>query len=249
MSKVSERYSFRYSDFCKLRSTVLALQLLIVSISITGTLQQFALAGADLSLAPYENVTDKRLRNPEAENWLQWRGNYEGWTYSPLEQINSENVSDLQVAWVYSTGVKGGHESPPVVNNGYMYVTTPEHQVIALNARTGYELWRFKRELPKDHFAMHRTNRGVALYRDKVFFSGLDTCAIALDAVTGEQAWENCLADWRQGFHMTIAPLAAEGLVIFGVSGAEYGIRCFLVALDAAGIVAHVSAHFQVFAH
>ena len=209
------------------------LRSLFVIFILHGTLQQFAMAGSELSLLPYTMVTDERLQAPEPENWLQWRGNYAGWTYSPLQQINSENVGELQVAWVYSTGVKGGHESPPVVNNGYMYVTTPGHQVIALNARSGYELWRFKRELPKDHFAMHQTNRGVALYRDKVYFSGLDTCAIALDAVSGEQVWENCLADWRQGFHMTIAPLAAEGLVIFGVSGAEYGIRCFLVALDA----------------
>jgi len=185
------------------------------------------------TLDEYEAVTDKRLQNPEAENWLQWRGNYAGWTYSPLEQINTENVKDLDVAWVYSTGVAGGHEAPPIVNNGYMYVATPGHQVIALNARSGNEIWRFKKTLPKDHFAMHRTNRGVALYGDKVYLSGLDNCALALDAVSGEQIWENCLADWRLGFHMTIAPLAVDGLIIFGLSGAEYGVRCFLVALDA----------------
>ncbi len=190
-------------------------------------------AGPTSSLDAYESVTDERLRKPEAENWLQWRGNYAGWTYSPLEQINTDNVKDMKVAWVYSTGVKGGHEAPPIVNNGYMYVATPEHQVIALNARSGNEIWRFKRELPKDHFAQHQTSRGVALYEDKVYVSGVDTCAIALDAVSGEKVWENCLADWRQGFHMTIAPLAVEGLVIFGLSGAEYGVRCFLVALDA----------------
>jgi alcohol dehydrogenase (cytochrome c) len=188
---------------------------------------------SDAKLDDYEAVTDKRLQNPEPENWLQWRGNYEGWTYSPLDQITSENVDNLDVAWVYSTGASGGHQAPPIINNSYMYVTTPENQVIALNARTGNELWRYKRELPKDHFAMHETNRGVALYEDKLFFSGLDTCAISLDAVSGKEVWKNCLADWKLGFHMTLAPLAADGLVIFGLSGAEYGVRCFLVALDA----------------
>lgn len=193
----------------------------------------FVLADPDFSLGEYEAVTDKRLINPEPENWLQWRGNYAGWTYSPLQQINSNNVKDLSVAWVYSTDAAGGHQAPPIVNNGYMYVATPEHQVIALNARSGNEIWRYKRELPKDYFALHNTNRGVALYKDKVYFSGLDNCAIALDAVSGELIWETCLANWRLGFHMTLAPLAVDGMVIFGLSGAEYGIRCFLVALDA----------------
>ncbi len=216
-------------QYRKLSAQVLRL---ICQLSVC-TVTTATLAGPDLSLSPYEPVTDERLINPEPENWLQWRGNYAGWTYSPLQQINSSNVKDLTLAWTYSTGVAGGHEAPPIVNNGYMYVATPGHQVIALNARSGHEIWRFKRELPEDHFAMHQTNRGVALYGDKVYLSGLDTCAIALDAVSGKQVWENCLANWRQGFHMTIAPLAVEGLVIFGLSGAEYGIRCFLVALDA----------------
>ena len=192
-----------------------------------------AKANPDFSLGDYESVTDERLINPEPENWLHWRGNYAGWTYSPLQQINSSNVKDLRVAWVYSTGAAGAHQAPPMVNNGYMYVATPEHQVIALNARSGNEIWRYRRDLPEDHFAMHQTNRGVALYKDKVYLSGLDTCAIALDAVSGKLIWENCLANWRLGFHMTLAPLAVDGLIIFGLSGAEYGIRCFLVALDA----------------
>ena len=183
--------------------------------------------------AQYKPVTDTRLLRPEPENWLQWRQNYASWGYSPLKQINADNVSDLSLAWSFSTGAKGAHEAAPIVNNGFMYVSTPQNQLIALDAKTGYELWRYKRKLPADHFAMHPTNRGVALYGDKVYYSGLDTCAIALDAVSGEQIWETCLADWRLGFHMTLAPLAIEGKIIFGVSGAEFGIRCFLVALDA----------------
>ena len=181
----------------------------------------------------YQSVTDARLLQPEPENWLQWRQNYASWGYSPLKQIDADNVSSLSLAWSYSTGAKGAHEAAPIINNGFMYVSTPQNQVIALDAKSGYELWRYKRTLPADHFAMHPTNRGVALYEDKVYYSGLDTCAIALDAVSGEQIWETCLADWRLGFHMTLAPLAIDGKIIFGVSGAEFGIRCFLVALDA----------------
>ncbi|MFT5132354.1 MAG: alcohol dehydrogenase (cytochrome c), partial [Gammaproteobacteria bacterium] len=183
--------------------------------------------------ASYSPVSDARLLKPEARNWLQSRQNYSGWGYSPLKKITAANVSELSLAWSYSTGAKGAHEAAPIINDGFMYVSTPENQVIALDAKSGYELWRFKRSLPPDHFAMHPTNRGIALYDDKVYYSGLDTCAIALDAVSGEQIWENCLADWKLGFHMTLAPLAIEGKILFGVSGAEFGIRCFLVALDA----------------
>jgi len=217
---------FFYRIFCSELELLKIITLLSLSLISSYTF-------SDTKLNDYQAVTDKRLQNPEPENWLQWRGNYEGWTYSPLEQINSENVDNLEVAWVYSTDAAGGHQAPPIVNNGYMFVATPEHQVIALNARSGNELWRYKRELPKDHFAMHRTNRGVTLYEDKVYLSGLDTCAIALDATSGEEVWKNCLADWKLGFHMTLAPLAVDGLIIFGLSGAEYGVRCFLVALDA----------------
>ncbi len=191
------------------------------------------LSAKDLHNTTYTPVSDARLLEPEAENWLQWRQNYAGWGHSPLKQITVENVEHLSLAWSYSTGAKGAHEAAPIVNNGFMFVATPENQVIALDAKNGEELWRFKQTLPPDHFAMHPTNRGVALYEDKVYYSGLDNCAIALDAVSGEQIWENCLADWRLGFHMTIAPLAIDGKILFGVSGAEFGIRCFLVALDA----------------
>jgi alcohol dehydrogenase (cytochrome c) len=97
--------------------------------------------GAALLLAPlagqatlpaYTPVTDARLMDPEPENWLMYRGNYAGWGYSPLKRINAGNVGSLTLAWAYSTGENEGHQSPPVVNNGYMYVTTPNNQVIAL---------------------------------------------------------------------------------------------------------------------
>ena len=80
---------------------------------------------------------------------------------------------------------------------------------------------------------MHPTNRGVALYGDKVFVTATDACAVALDAATGEEIWETCVADWEAGFHMTLAPLPIRGKIIMGVSGAEFGARCFAVALDA----------------
>ena len=95
----------------------------------------------------YNVVTDARLQNPEPENWLMWRGNYEGWGHSTLDQINADNVGDLVPVWAYSTGVTEGHQAPPMVNDGVMYVSTPQNQVIALDAATGTEIWRYVRQL------------------------------------------------------------------------------------------------------
>ena len=81
------------------------------------------------------------------------------------------------------------HQSPPIVNNGYMYVTTPGAQVIALDAASGVELWRYKKELPADMLQLHPTNRGVALYGDKVYLATVDAHLVALDARTGKVAW------------------------------------------------------------
>ena len=181
----------------------------------------------------YAPVTDARLKNPEPGNWLMYRGNYAGWGYSPLKQVNATNAKDLTVAWSFTTGMQEGHQSPPIVNNGYMYVTTPGSQVIALNAKTGEELWRFKKELPKDLLQLHPTNRGVALYGDKVYYTTLDTFLVALDAKTGKKVWESKIGEWKNGYYTTAAPLAVNGKILVGISGGEMGIRGFVKAFDA----------------
>ena len=183
--------------------------------------------------ADYTAVTDARLANPEPENWLMTRGNYKGWSYSALDQINAYNVKNLVPVWSLSTGVDSGHESPPIVNNGVMFVTTPYSQVIALNAATGDLLWRYKRALPEGFSALHNTNRGVALYGDKVYFAPLDAVMVALDAKTGKVAWEAKIEDWKQGYYTTMAPLVVKGKVLIGVAGGEFGVRGFVQAFDA----------------
>src|SRR5271163_2430687 len=111
----------------------------------------------------YTPVTDARLANPEPQNWLMTRGNYAGWSYSPLNQVNTSNVKNLTPVWSVSTGVDSGHEAPPIVNNGVMFVATPYSQVLARDAATGDFLWRYKRKLPEGFSALHNTSRGVAL--------------------------------------------------------------------------------------
>ena len=87
-----------------------------------------------------------------------------------------------------STGVTNGHEAPPIVNNGVMFVATPGNQVIALDAKTGALLWRYKRPLPEDVVLLHGTSRGVALYGNKVFFAAGEAVLVALDAATGKES-------------------------------------------------------------
>ena len=181
----------------------------------------------------YTPVTDQRLRNPGPSNWLMYRRTYNGWGYSPLDQITSQNVADLTPVWSFSTGVREGHQAPPIVNEGTMFVTTPSAQVFALDAKTGDLLWRYARELPDDLQQPHPTNRGVALYDDKVYVGTVDTHVVALDATSGEVVWERAVEDYGLGYYITMAPLVADGKVMVGTSGGERGIRGFVTALDA----------------
>jgi alcohol dehydrogenase (cytochrome c) len=181
----------------------------------------------------YSPVTDARLLNPEPHNWLMYRGTYDGHGYSPLEQINPGNVKKLRPVWSFSSELVEGHQAPPIVNNGIMFVSTPQNQVLALNAKNGDLLWRYKRELPDDLAQPHPTNRGVALYEDKVYLATMDAHVVALDAKTGQVVWDTAVDDARKGYYYTLAPLVAKGKVMIGSSGGEYGVRGYVAALDA----------------
>ena len=183
--------------------------------------------------ADYTPVTDARLAAPEPQNWLMTRGNYAGWSYSALDKVNVDNVKKLVPVWSLSTGVDSGHESPPIVNDGVMFVSLPYGQVVAIEAATGDLKWRYKRKLPDGFSALHNTNRGVALYGDKVYVGGLDGALVALDAKTGKVAWQTKLEDWKQGYYTTAAPLVVKGKILVGVAGGEFGVRGFVAAYDA----------------
>ncbi len=183
--------------------------------------------------APYSAVTAERLTHPEPGNWLMYRRTYDSWGYSPLKQIDTGNVAQLKPLWSFSTGVEEGHQAPPIVNDGVMFITTPRDQVLALDARTGNLLWRYRRELPADLFQLHPTNRGVALYGDRVYIATVDAFLVALDARTGALIWQKPVENYLAGYYMTMAPLVVEGKIMVGVSGGEFGIRGFIQAFDA----------------
>ena len=181
----------------------------------------------------YSAVTDQRLQNPEPRNWLMYRRTYDGQGFSPLEQVTADNVGDLVPVWTFSTGVVEGHQAPPIVNDGIMYVATPQAQVIALDARTGEVIWRYRRQLPDDLTQLHPTNRGVALYGDRLYVATVDCYLVALDARTGREIWAQKVEDYQKGHYMTLAPLVARGKIMVGGSGGEYGVRGYIAAYDA----------------
>jgi alcohol dehydrogenase (cytochrome c) len=185
-------------------------------------------------LQAYRPVTADRLLKPDDGEWLMIRRTYDGWGYSPLDQITTANVASLQPAWVFATGAANGHEAPPLVNNGVMFVSTPGNQVIAVEAKSGRFLWRYRRPIPEDAIVLHPINRGVALSADKVFLAASEAVLVALDARTGKEVWTVNVAENQHGYYMSLAPLVAEGRVMIGASGGEFGIRGFVAAYDVA---------------
>ncbi len=184
-------------------------------------------------LLHYVPVTDERLLTPEPDSWLMYRRTYDGWGFSPLNQIDASNVADLAPVWRFDTGTNDGEpQAPPIVNGETMFVTTAD-QVLALDAATGILRWRHVHAFPPDLRRPHSTNRGVALYDDLVYVGTLDARVVALRATTGEVVWERAVAYYRHAYYITLAPLVVNGKVIVGMSGGEFGIRGFIAALDA----------------
>ena len=182
---------------------------------------------------PYPTVTDERLQHPEAGDWLMYRRTYDGSGFSPLTQITASNIGKLSLAWSFNTDLVEAHETTPIVNHGRMFITTPGNNVIALDAKTGTELWRYVKQYPEGLFQLHPTNRGVALYGDRVYMATTDCELVALDAATGKEAWTVPIDDYKTGCYATLAPLAARGKILVGYSGGEFGVRGSLSAFDA----------------
>ena len=191
------------------------------------------LARINNPMAEYSPVTQERLDAADPSDWLLPKGNYQGWMYSALKQVTKENVAQLKPVWVYSTGLDSGHQAPPMVNDGVMFVSTPYNHVLALDAKNGSLYWRYEHDNPADLGVMHNTSRGVALWGDRVFAAGLDGTLNALDAKTGKRLCQATIGDWEIGAYITTAPMPVDGKILVGPSGGEYGVRGFLEATDA----------------
>jgi alcohol dehydrogenase (cytochrome c) len=182
-------------------------------------------------LQNYPVVTAQRLKQPADSEWLMVRRTYDGWGYSPLDQINTSNVARLQPVWTLSTGMNNGHEAAPIVNGGVMFVSTPYNQVIALDAKSGAVLWRY-RSPAATSVRGKPVSRGVALYGDKIFTVLTEAVLVALDAKTGKEVWRTTVGNNAVGEYMTAPPLVADGKLVTGISGGDGANRGFVAAYD-----------------
>jgi PQQ-dependent dehydrogenase (methanol/ethanol family) len=190
---------------------------------------------SDWQPSPDLNVSYARLKNASAEpqNWLTYWGNYQGTHYSGLDSIKPANVASLTSKWTFQYG-GGGAEAVPIVVDGIMFVTGPQDNVAALDARTGRPIWRYARTLPTIARCTVMTNRGVAILGDRIFLATLDAHLLALDAKTGSIVWDVQVEDYKKGFSITHAPLAIDGKIITGTTAGECGLTSFISAYDAA---------------
>jgi alcohol dehydrogenase (cytochrome c) len=180
-------------------------------------------------LQNYQPVTPEHLKNPADTEWPMVRRTYNGWGYSPLDQITGRNVKSLQPVWVMSTGMNNGQEAAPIVSGGVMFVSTSYNQVMAIDAKAGTLLWRYRSPTPGNARGKP-VSRGVALYGDKVFFALGEAMLVALDVKTGKEIWRTQIGDNASGVYMTAAPLVADGKIIIGVSGGDGPNRGFVAA-------------------
>ena len=185
-------------------------------------------------------VNQQALINPGKE-WLNYGRTYKEQRYSPLAEINKNNVKELDLAWSFKFDTARGMEATPIMHNGVLYVSTGWSHVHAINARTGAELWHYDAKVPKAHLAKTccgPVNRGVAIWQKdemsplQVFFGSLDGRLIALDALTGEENWSVQSTPTDGNYSITGAPRIVKDMVIIGNGGGELGVRGYISAYD-----------------
>ncbi len=186
--------------------------------------------------APVKPVPFERIlrANQEPQNWLTYSGNLSSQRYSALTQISPMNAQDLTLKWVFQSRSLDKHEVTPLVVDGVMYTIQSPNDVIALDAATGKVIWQYAHKPAEGtrNPCCGNLTRGVAILGDKLFLASLDAKMIALDAKTGKELWTTEVADYKQAYAMTVAPLVVKDKVIAGVAGGEHGIRGFLAAFD-----------------
>ena len=170
----------------------------------------------------------------DGSRWLTFGGDYGNQRHSPLTQITPDNVGRLGPRWTFQTATLGNFETTPLLRDNVLYVTGPQNVAWAIDARTGRQIWRYRRELPSGLTACcGLVNRGFAALGDRLFMTTLDAHLVALDMATGAVVWDAVLGDYKIGYSSTIAPLAVKNLIVVGVAGGEYGIRGYIDAYDA----------------
>ena len=194
--------------------------------------------GAAVAVPGVVSANDEVMAlSQDPNNWVMWGRTYDGQRYSPLNEINNENVGNLQVAWTFSTGVLRGHEGGPLVIGDTMWVHTPfPNKVFSINLPDQSINWIYE---PKQDAAAtvpvmccDTVYRGLAYADGKIFLQQADTTLVALDANTGERLWSTVNGDPKSGSTNTNAPIVVGDKVYTGISGGEFGVRGFLAAYN-----------------
>lgn len=204
---------------------VIAVSALALSAAVPAAMAQ------DAPIDKVTPVTDEMLVNPPDGDWLMWRRTYNGWGYSPLDQINKDNVKGLQLAWSWSMS-PGRTQETPLVHDGIIYIQNADQTVQALDAATGDLIWEYRYELPDA--VSPGGERNKAIYGDKLILATRDAHVIALDTKTGKLIWDQQVADYAKGWGYTSGPIVAEGVVIQGMTNCGNGQPggCFFTGHD-----------------
>lgn len=159
-------------------------------------------------------VTDAMLTKPDPADWLMWRRTLDSWGYSPLNQVNRTNVSQLRLVWTRGLGPGTSFEATPLVHDGVMYIPNPGDYIQALDAQTGDLIWEYQRKLANPN--RRATKRNLAIYGTNIIHTTSDNALIALDAQTGSVAWETKILDPDKPANASSGPIIANGKVISG---------------------------------
>jgi alcohol dehydrogenase (cytochrome c) len=187
------------------------------------------LPSAFCGLVSAQGLDPATLLKPTPDSWPIYHGDYSGQRHSHLSQITPANVHELTLAWAFQTGQAAQIKSSPVVANGILYVSVPDH-VWAVDARTGSQVWHYT--YPTNE-GSHIGHRGVALYKDSVYFTTPDNHLVCLNAKDGTVRWNVVLADVKLGYWTSVAPLIVRDHVLVGLSGDFDNIPGMLKSLDA----------------
>ena len=187
-------------------------------------------------LANWKTITEETMRKPADGDWLMWRRTYANWGYSPLDQINKDNVKGLRVAWTWSL-TSGVTEIEPLVHDGVLFVTNAGDKIQALNAANGDLLWEYRRDLPQKLIAAGGNTlakRNMAMFGDQLYIATSDAHIVALDVRTGKVAFDHTVADWKKGCVIPAArswPMACLSPCMSGCNAAQAG-GCFITGHD-----------------
>ena len=182
----------------------------------------------------FKPVTDAMLQDPAAEDWLMWRRTLNGWGYSPLDQVTTENVGDLQLVWSRAL-TAGRQQGTPLAYDGVLYMPNPRDVIQAIDAVSGDLLWEYRREVPDDvgDAGLRTNNRNIAIYDNLIIDTSIDGYVFALDAGTGDLVWETEILDYETYRSMqSSGPIIANGKVISGRS-CRKPESCVITAHDA----------------